>query len=137
MTRKFAISVPDELFNEAEKEREEISVSRSAMVQAALHAWVRARREERWDREYVEAYRRQPETPEEIAEQEAWMKVGLQAWDDDPWDESMVAWPEDSATRTRVAEADRRGYMASPETPGEVTASHESMKLFAAEEPWE
>jgi hypothetical protein len=140
MTRKFAVSVPDDLFETAEEERALAALTRSAMVQRALAAWVRARVEERLDEQYAEAYRRQPETPEEIAEMEAWSKVGLQTWDDDPWDESMVVWPEDVERPSRVAEvdADRRGYGANPETPEEIAESDAAaMKLFAAEEPWE
>ena len=65
---KVAISVPDELLEEVERARKRRGLSRSAVIQSGLRAWLRAQRETERTRRYVEAYRAHPETDREIAE---------------------------------------------------------------------
>ncbi len=63
---KFALSFPAELFEAVEVEREARHESRSEFFQRAAEALLRRRREEEWDRQYAEAYRKYPDTLEEI-----------------------------------------------------------------------
>jgi metal-responsive CopG/Arc/MetJ family transcriptional regulator len=88
MTKKFAISVPDELFERAEQERASTRASRSGMVQEALAEWVRKREEERADDAYERAYRAMPEG---LEEQEAWARAGISSWSDETWSDEDAA----------------------------------------------
>jgi len=66
--RKVAISVPEELLAEVERERKRRGLSRSAVIQSGLRAWLRAQREMDRSRRYVQAYLAHPETDREVAE---------------------------------------------------------------------
>lgn len=63
---KFAISLPEEVFRAVELERKRRGLSRSAVVQTGLLAWLRAQRLQERARRYVEAYRARPEVEREI-----------------------------------------------------------------------
>ena len=65
-TVKVAISLPKEQFRLAEKQRRLLRVSRSAMVRQALSRWLDAFKEQEAIRQYVEGYRRHPQSPHEI-----------------------------------------------------------------------
>jgi metal-responsive CopG/Arc/MetJ family transcriptional regulator len=82
-TVKVAISLPEELLAEADKASEREGASRSAIIRRALADYLRAEQEREWDREYVEAYRRMPETREEVAVSEATSQYG---WEETPWE---------------------------------------------------
>ena len=65
---KFAISIPEEVFQAVELERKRHGLSRSAVVQTGLLAWLQTQRLQKRARQYVQAYRARPETDREIAE---------------------------------------------------------------------
>ncbi len=68
---KVAISIPKDLYREVERTRKKSRRSRSAVVQEALRRWLKAQKEASDAQQYVQAYRRMPETPQEILEAEA------------------------------------------------------------------
>lgn len=65
-TVKVAVSLPKAQFRVAEKRRRLLHVSRSAMVREALHQWLKAAEEQEASRQYLEGYRRHPQSPQEI-----------------------------------------------------------------------
>ena len=64
---KIAISLPDELLKAAERERRAKGESRSEFFRRALETLLRREREREAGQRYVEGYREQPETEEEVA----------------------------------------------------------------------
>lgn len=84
MTRgatKVAISIPQELYRALERERKKNGRSRSSLVQEALRAWLKQQQEARDIRQYIEGYRRMPETRLEIEEAEAMAKDSWPEWE--------------------------------------------------------
>lgn len=73
------ISLPKDLFRAFELTRKKTGKTRSAAVQEALRQWLKRQRGAEVDRQYVEGYRRIPETREEIAEAEAMAKDSFAA----------------------------------------------------------
>lgn len=71
-TIKTAVSLPAETYFKAEKLRKKLGKSRSAMVADALAQVVKAAETREAEDRYAAAYRLKPETPEEIAELDAW-----------------------------------------------------------------
>ena len=67
-TVKVAISLPKEEFDAVERLRQELGLSRSALIARALRAWLKERSETQQVRRYLEGYRRNPESEKEIAE---------------------------------------------------------------------
>lgn len=69
MTRavKIAVSLSEELFEAVEKERQAAGETRSAFLARAAAAFLRRRREQEAVEAYLQAYRDQPESEEEIA----------------------------------------------------------------------
>ena len=66
MTKRAAISLPDQLYSRMERDRKSRRVPRSRWIQEAVHEYL-ARRDEARDVEaYFEGYRRFPETDEEF-----------------------------------------------------------------------
>jgi metal-responsive CopG/Arc/MetJ family transcriptional regulator len=65
---KFAISLPEEVFRAVELERKRRGLSRSAVVQTGLLAWLQAQRLQKRTQQYVKAYRARPETDREVVE---------------------------------------------------------------------
>lgn len=70
-TVKVAVSLPKEVYREAENSRKRFHLSRSALVSEAIKRWIAASREQEKIRAYVEGYRRSPETAREQKEFEA------------------------------------------------------------------
>ena len=64
---KLAISLPPQDFREVEILRRKFKTSRSAVIRQALRTYFQARRQRALVRQYVEGYRKHPETPEELA----------------------------------------------------------------------
>jgi metal-responsive CopG/Arc/MetJ family transcriptional regulator len=64
---KVAVSLPSDLFKAAERERRAIGDSRSEFFRRALETVLRRHRERESIRQYVEGYRTQPETGDEVA----------------------------------------------------------------------
>ena len=65
-TSKVAISLPEEVLNAVEKEREESGESRSQIFRRALELLLRQRKEREMSEQYIQAYQRIPETEEEV-----------------------------------------------------------------------
>jgi metal-responsive CopG/Arc/MetJ family transcriptional regulator len=63
---KLAISIPEELYEDAERERHERRETRSAFFRRALEAFLRQRREHDAVERYLRGYREQPESDDEI-----------------------------------------------------------------------
>ena len=67
---KVAISLPKEDFKLLEAIRKRIGISRSALIDRAIRSWLAKQEEKEMVRQYIEGYKRHPETPEEIKELE-------------------------------------------------------------------
>ena len=82
---KIAISLPDDVLQAVEKERELSGESRSEFFRRAVKALLRQKLREERDREYIRAYREMPETEEEFA---GLRSASMEVWAELPWDES-------------------------------------------------
>lgn len=83
---KIAISLPDELLQAMEQERLARGESRSAFCRRAVEQLLHKEDEQEAIRQYIEAYRKHPETAEEIALAEAVLGEALKEnpWEDEP-----------------------------------------------------
>ena len=81
--RKVAISLPAELLERVEDRRRSTGDTRSGFVGRALERYLRDEDGASLVREYVEGYRRTPESAEEVAESES--TIG-DAFAEDPWE---------------------------------------------------
>ena len=80
---KIAISLPDDVLQAVEKERELSGESRSEFFRRAAKALLKQKQREERDREYILAYREMPETDDEMA----WLDASSQAaLGEYPWD---------------------------------------------------
>jgi metal-responsive CopG/Arc/MetJ family transcriptional regulator len=80
--RKFAISLPEELFERLEHDRQERRMNRSEYVANAVADHLHRKREQELEEQYVR-YLEHPETKEELAEIEAWLSIGPEL---EPWE---------------------------------------------------
>jgi metal-responsive CopG/Arc/MetJ family transcriptional regulator len=82
-TVKIAISLPGELLDSAERARRACGETRSEFFRRAVEALLLRQEQQTAVNEYVEAYRRQPETVEEqrIATQQASAVLALEPWE--------------------------------------------------------
>ena len=81
--RKFAISLPEELFERLEQDRQERRMNRSEYVANAVADHLHRKRELELEKQYVRGYLEHPETGEERAELEAWLSIGPEL---EPWE---------------------------------------------------
>jgi hypothetical protein len=81
---KIAVTVPRETFVAVEKRRRQLGVTRSAVVTAALQAWLADQSTTAEERRYLLAYLREPETVDDLRDAAAIARVTVGAWD--PWD---------------------------------------------------
>lgn len=81
---KFAVSMPDSVLAEVEKARKQSGESRSEFLRRAAETVIREDQERDWDRQYIEGYRRMPETEEDHPFLAASLRAVLE---DNPWDE--------------------------------------------------
>ena len=81
---KIAISLPDDVLRDVEKERQASGETRSEFFRRAVVALLKQKREREWDRQYISAYQEMPETPEEFG---GLLAGGLEALAQEPWDE--------------------------------------------------
>ena len=81
--RKFAISLPEELFEHLEHDRQEQGMNRSEYVANAVAGHLHRKREQELEEQHVRGYIEHPETEEELAEVEAW---GSLAPELEPWE---------------------------------------------------
>ena len=81
---KITISVPNEMLEAVEREREAKGETRSEFFVRAVEDYLRRERERRDDEAYVRGYQRWPETEEE----RAWADYGLKVLAEQIWDEA-------------------------------------------------
>jgi metal-responsive CopG/Arc/MetJ family transcriptional regulator len=74
------MTIDEPLLKQLDEEASRENIARSALIRIALTAELRRRRQAELERQDIEAYRLQPETPEELAELKQWAKV--QDWGD-------------------------------------------------------
>lgn len=80
MTIKTALSLPKEQFIRLEKIRKQKGLSRSALIQKLLAAYLKQVEEQNMVKEYVAGYGR---SPEDIAESEAMAKAAAEAFQEE------------------------------------------------------
>jgi metal-responsive CopG/Arc/MetJ family transcriptional regulator len=80
--RKFAISLPEELFQRLEQDRREVNMNRSQYVANAIADHLHRKREQELEEQYVRGYLEHPATEEEA---EALTAVAS-TLDLDPWE---------------------------------------------------
>lgn len=81
---KIAISLPDEVLEAVEKERLAKGESRSQFFRRAAEEQLRREKDRKDIEQYIRAYQMYPETKEEIALAEAFLK---EVWADNPWED--------------------------------------------------
>jgi hypothetical protein len=81
---KIAVTVPRDTLAAVEKKRRALGVTRSAVVTAALQAWLTEQSMTTEERKYLLAYLREPETAAEGADADASARAVVGAWE--PWD---------------------------------------------------
>lgn len=80
---KISVSIPPEVLERADRERETIGESRSEFVRQAIEERIRRMAEAERIERYVQGYRKSPETAEEVASSFAMSRVVLS---DEPWE---------------------------------------------------
>ena len=68
---KVAVSLPENLYRAVEQARKKSGKSRSAVMQDALHHWLRQQEQAVLIREYEAGYRKKPESKREVKAAEA------------------------------------------------------------------
>jgi hypothetical protein len=81
---KIAVSVPRETLLAVEKRRRVLGVTRSAVVTAALEAWLTEQTMTAEERSYLLAYLREPEAAAERRDANATARAVASTWE--PWD---------------------------------------------------
>jgi metal-responsive CopG/Arc/MetJ family transcriptional regulator len=81
-TTKIAISLPEDVLNAVEREREESGESRSEFFRRAVEALLRREREQTLSEQYVRAYQKLPESPDEV---EAARRSASSILSEEPW----------------------------------------------------
>ena len=79
---KTAISLPREAFQRLEAIRKRTGQSRSRVLLTAFRAWLRLMEQQAMEQRYAAGYARHPEL---VADVEGFYRVGLAAFDKDPW----------------------------------------------------
>ena len=81
-TVKIAVSLPKDQYRFVERQRRLMKVSRSAVIQHALRQWLKSSEEQRAIQQYIDGYRRHPESPQEIRaiEQASMEALKHEAW---------------------------------------------------------
>ena len=82
-TAKIAISLPEDVLNAVEREREESGESRSEFFRRAVEMLLRRRREQEMSQQYIRAYQRMPETKEEVT---AAYRAASSILAEEPWE---------------------------------------------------
>jgi metal-responsive CopG/Arc/MetJ family transcriptional regulator len=80
---KISISLPSEVLEQADRERETTGESRSEFVRQAIEERIRRMAEAERIELYVDGYRRSPETAEEVASSLAMSRAALSS---EPWE---------------------------------------------------
>jgi hypothetical protein len=92
---KIAVTVPRETLAAVEKRRRTLGISRSAVVTAALEAWLAEEDMTAEERRYLVAYLRQPETVTELRDVRAIAAAATSTWE--PWEQA----PKKAAPKKR------------------------------------
>jgi metal-responsive CopG/Arc/MetJ family transcriptional regulator len=66
-TAKIAISLPSEVLDAVERERDQRGESRSQFFRRAVETLLRQQQEQELSEQYIRAYQQTPETPEEVS----------------------------------------------------------------------
>ena len=82
---KIAISIPKEDFKLLEVLRKKMGITRSALIDKAIHYWLNRRKEEQMIKSYEEGYRRYPETSKELEELAAMEKAQAETMKEEDW----------------------------------------------------
>lgn len=82
-TTRVAISLPSELLKSADKERRSTGETRSAFVRRAIRELLAERGRTAEIEQYIEGYRKMPETRDEI---ELASALASEAFAEDPWE---------------------------------------------------
>jgi metal-responsive CopG/Arc/MetJ family transcriptional regulator len=82
-TAKIAISLPEEVLAAVEEEREDSGESRSQFFRRAAEMMLRRRREQELTQQYIRAYKKTPESKEEI---EAAWEASSAILGEEPWE---------------------------------------------------
>ena len=80
--RKFAISLPEELFERLEQDRQERRMNRSQYVASAVADHLHRKREQELEEQYVRGYLEHPETEEEAQA----LTAAASTLELDPWE---------------------------------------------------
>lgn len=81
---KIAVTVPRETLAAVERRRRVLGVTRSAVVTAALDAWLAEQTMTPEERSYLLSYLREPETPAELRDGRGVAKAAVSLWE--PWE---------------------------------------------------
>ncbi len=79
---RIAISLPEEVLGDVERERQESGESRSQFFRRAVEVLLRCQREQEMGERYMRAYQRMPETVEEV---EAARRAASTILAEEPW----------------------------------------------------
>lgn len=82
-TAKVAISLPEDILNDIEKERKARGESRSEFFRRAVKNYLQDKQESSAINEYVRGYREMPESPEEFGVME---QLGIAVLSGEPWE---------------------------------------------------
>jgi metal-responsive CopG/Arc/MetJ family transcriptional regulator len=90
---KVTISLPSNVLEAVEREREAKGETRSEFVVRAVEEYLRRERHRQDVERYIQGYKEMPETDEEIAEARtlATWSVSQEPWDDEVWEEDYRA----------------------------------------------
>lgn len=88
---KTAVSLPAETYHKAEKLRKKLGKSRSEMVAQALSQMVKEAEDRERDERTIAAYKKFPETDEEVAQAQAATEKAWNELYDDDWTEEYNA----------------------------------------------
>lgn len=88
MTKRIAISLPEDLYERLERLRRERGAPRSLIIQEAVGEYLTDREREAKIQAYIRGYQENPETEEEMAEIEAFQRASADLIAREyPWEE--------------------------------------------------
>jgi len=82
-TAKVAISLPEDILNDIEKERKARGQSRSEFFRHAVKDYLHEKQETSAINEYIRGYQEVPESPEEFGVME---QLGIAVLSEEPWE---------------------------------------------------
>lgn len=100
MTKRTAISLPDDLFRQIERARRRTRKDRSTWIREAASEYLKRRSKEEEIEAWLSAYERTPLTEDERA---------LDAWREAHWTELFADEPSRPAARSRLAKPAKAG----------------------------